>query len=137
MPHLLRFTTQHVYDSRLDGITLEVFLNAGRGEPARLRAKVDTGASDCLFERQYADLLGLTVEQGDRRVFSTAAGRFLAFGHEVSVGVLGHEVVSMVYFFADDAVEKNVLGRRGWLDRVRLGIVDYESTLYLSAHHEA
>ena len=137
MPYVLRFATEHVYDSKLEGITLEVLLTVGLGKPARLRAKVDTGASDCVFERQYADLLGLSVEQGDRRVFSTAAGRFLAFGHEVSVEVLGHEVVSLVYFFADEAVEKNVLGRRGWLDRVRLGIVDYESTLYLSAHHEA
>jgi Aspartyl protease len=89
MPYLLRFATEHVYDSTLEGITLEVFLNAGGGEPVRLRAKVDTGASDCVFERQYADLLGLAVEEGERRVFSTAAGRFLAFGHEVSVDVLG------------------------------------------------
>jgi hypothetical protein len=34
-------------------------------------------------------------------------------------------------------MKRNVLGRRGWLDRVRLGIVDYESALYLSALHEA
>jgi hypothetical protein len=46
MPYLLRFATEHVYDSTLEGITLEVFLNAGGGEPVRLRAKVDTGASD-------------------------------------------------------------------------------------------
>lgn len=90
-----------------------------------------------LFERQYADLLGIAVEEGERQVFSTAAGRLLAFGHEVSGEVLGHQVVSFVYFFVDEAVEKNVLDRRGWLDRVRLGIVDYESTLYLSAPNEA
>ena len=62
---------------------------------------------------------------------------FKAYGHEVSIRVLGIEFSSILYFFADDAIKKNVLGRRGWLDRVRIGIVDYESTLYLSPYNEA
>jgi len=97
-------------------------------------AKIDTGASHCLFERQYAKVLGLEVEAGDPKVFSTAVGRFRAYGHEVSMRVLDLAFTSIVYFFADDAIEKNVLGRRGWLDRIRIGIVDYENTLYLSPH---
>ena len=39
-----------------------------------------------------------------------------------------------VYFFADAAIRKNVLGRRGWLDRVRLAILDYEQVLYFSPY---
>ena len=32
--------------------------------------------------------------------------------------------------------KKIELGRRGWLDQVRLGIVEYESKLYLSRYGE-
>jgi hypothetical protein len=98
--------------------------------------KIDTGASACLFERRYGDLLGLEVESGEHAIFTTVAGSFHAYGHQVTVRVLDVECTSTVYFFADHSTVKNVLGRRGWLDRVRLGIVDYESTLYLSAHNE-
>lgn len=111
--------------------------STGGEVPIRLRAKIDTGASDCLFARQYARLLDLSVEAGYPRTFLTATGPFKAHGHEVSIRVLGIEFISVLYFFADHAIEKNVLGRRGWLDRVRIGIVDYESTLYLSPHNEA
>jgi hypothetical protein len=138
MKYVLRFDTEFVYDSTLEGITIDVELSLDpRLQPVRVRAKVDTGASDCLFRRIYADLLGLAVESGERRTFLTAAGSILAYGHEVTIRVLDTECTSTVYFFADDAVRRNLLGRRGWLDRVRLGIVDYESTLYLSAFHEA
>ena len=82
-------------------------------------------------------MLGLAVETGERRVFSTVAGRVEAYGHEVLIDVLGHEFTSTVYFFAEDAIVRNVLGRHGWLDRVRIGIADYESTLYLSTQSEA
>src|ERR1039457_2319416 len=136
MAYVLRFATEYMYDSTIEGITVDVELSLG-GEPVRVRAKLDTGASDCLFRRRYADLLGLAVEAGGRRTFSTAAGSFLAYGHEVTIRVLATECTSIVYFFADEAVRRNVLGLHGWLDRVRLGIVDYESTLYLSAHNEA
>ena|SRR5579859_1646367 len=136
MPHVLRFAVAHVYDSTLEGITVDVELSLG-SMPFRVPAKVDTGASDCLFRRRYADLLGLEIETGERRLFSTAAGSFLAYGHEVTLRVLGTESTSIVFFFAEEAVRRNILGRRGWLDRVRLGVVDYEHTLYLSPYAEA
>ena len=47
---------------------------------------------------------------------------------------LGITVESTVYLFADETIRKNVLGRRGWLDRVRLAIVDYEQVLYLAPY---
>jgi hypothetical protein len=42
----------------------------------------------------------------------------------------------MAFFFADSEVEKNVLGRRGWLDRVRIGIVDHDQLLYLANYDD-
>ena len=92
------------------------------GKTADLLAQVDTGASNC------------DVEAGDPKTFATAAGRIDAFGHVVELEVLGQRFESMVYFFADDRIQKNLLGRVGWLDRVRLGVVDHDHLLYLAAY---
>ncbi len=32
----------------------------------------------------------------------------------------------MVYFFADERSNKNLLGRTGWLNRVRFGLVEHD-----------
>ena len=56
------------------------------------------------------------------------------FGHLVQIETLGVVVDSMVYFFANAAITKSVPGRSGWLDRIHLGIVDYDRTLYLAAY---
>jgi hypothetical protein len=40
------------------------------------------------------------------------------------------------FFFADAEIEKNVLGRHGWLDRVRIGIVDHDQVLYAPGYDE-
>lgn len=38
----------------------------------------------------------------------------------------------MVYFAAHEGYNRNLLGRHGWLNRVRLGLIDYEGKLYLN-----
>ena len=79
-------------------------------------------------------MLGLNIETGDRKFFSTVTGQVETFGHVVQIEALGIVVDSMVYFFANEAITKTVLGRTGWLDRIRLGIVDYDRTMYLAAY---
>jgi hypothetical protein len=68
--------------------------------------------------------------------FWTVSGSFRAYGHWLGLAVLGVEVNALVYFYEEPAIARNVLGRSGWLDRVRLGLVDYDSLLYLSAYDE-
>lgn len=41
---------------------------------------------------------------------------------------------SLVFFAAEEGFARNVLGRFGWLDRVVLGLVDYEGKLYLNRY---
>jgi hypothetical protein len=65
MSHLLRFTEKHIYDSTAEGVAVNVYLSAGREKPIQILSRVDTGASHCLFERQYADVLGFEVEAGE------------------------------------------------------------------------
>jgi hypothetical protein len=38
---------------------------------------------------------------------------------------------AVVYFADDDAFSLNVLGRVGFLDRLKIGMIDYEELLYL------
>jgi hypothetical protein len=97
-------------------------------------ASLDTGASHCLFARPHAKALGLQVENVELLTFSTADSRFEAFGHELTIGILGIESTSMVYFFSDPNITKNVLSRQGWLDRIRLGLIDHDQELYLAAY---
>ena len=131
----LEFDQRHSYQSTAaDTISVPVVLRSG-SSAAWLTAKIDTGASHCLFERGHGEIIGLDIEAGDRKVFSTVAGQVEAFGHIVQLHALDIVVESMVYFFANGAITKTVLGRTGWLDRVRLGIVDYDRTLYL-AHYD-
>ena len=133
MIHDLSFSRRHEYPSNAGGITVPVVLEVG-GKKVGLTPSIDTGASHCLFERAYAEAMHLDVEQGLRLTFQTANSRFEAFGHEVVLNVFGIEFLSMVYFFAEAEIRKNVLGRGGWLNRVRLAVVDYEQQVYLSAY---
>lgn len=76
------------------------------------------------------------LKEGPPLRFRTANSSFEAYGHEVEIEVLGVATHAMVYFFAEEAIRKNVLGRTGWLDRVRIGIVDPERKLYLASYNE-
>lgn len=99
-------------------------------------AQLDTGATYRVFERGYAETLGLSVESGVPLRFSTAMGSFDAYGHTLTLETLGYSFDVTVYFAAHESFARNVLGRRGWLDQVGLGIVEYESKLYLSRYGE-
>jgi len=78
--------------------------------------------------------LGLEVETGEPILISTVTGSFAAYGHALTLETLGYSFDVTVYFAAHEAFTRNVLGRRGWLDRVRLGLVEYESKMYLSRY---
>lgn len=129
----IEFSHVHRYPTTAVGIPVPVIIRCGR-EVVDLLAYLDTGSSNCLFERKHGEFLKLEIETGDHRVFRTATGGIDAFGHVVELDVLGFKVESMVYFFGDERIEKNLLGRTGWLDRIRLGLVDYDCELYLAAY---
>ena len=88
----------------------------------------------CIFARPYGEQLGFDIETGLRQLFGTATGTFVVYGHEVSLSVGELEFDTLAFFPADEEITRNVLGRFGWLDRVVLGLVDYEGKLYLSRY---
>jgi predicted aspartyl protease len=129
----IEFSRTHSYLPAHDGISMPVILNNG-AERVKLLAHVDTGASHCLFERKHGELLNLDVEAGDPMAFRTATGRVAAFGHLVTIETLGLNFESVVYFLADERINKNLLGRLGWLDRIRLGLIDHDGVLYVASY---
>ena len=118
--HQLSFTRVHSYADRDASITVPVALRSG--------------ASQCLFENAYASELGIDLTSGVLTRFRTANSSFDAYGHEVEIDVLGIVTHSLVYFFAEPSIRKNVLGRGGWLDRVRVGLVDHDREIYLARY---
>ncbi|MBI3210403.1 MAG: hypothetical protein HYZ37_16075 [Candidatus Solibacter usitatus] len=129
----LDFETSHRYTSAIEGIDVPVALYVGR-QSVELVGKLDTGAAHCIFERKYAEMLALDVESGRLQPFRTVAGSFNAYQHEVTIQTLGIEFSAVVFFAQDPVFNRNFLGRAGWADRLRIGIVDYDRMLYLSPY---
>jgi hypothetical protein len=72
--------------------------------------------------------------RGRLQRFRTVAGSFAAYRHEVTVQTLGIEFSAVVFFAQDSAFNRNFLGRSGWLDRLRIAIVDYDRLLFVSPY---
>jgi hypothetical protein len=134
MPLSIEFTSSFRYTSA-NGIEVPTELSCG---PKRvgLVARLDTGAAHCIFERRYAEELGLDVESGRIQRFRTMAGSFVAYEHEVTIHTLDIEFFAGVFFAEDPHFNRNFLGRSGWLDRLRVGIVDYDRLLLLGSYGE-
>ncbi len=132
----LAFRARYNY-SRSGAIELPIELRANAARSVRLRAKVDTGAAFCIFQRDYADLLGIDVETGEHVRVATATGHFDAYGHSVVLSCLEWEFETTVYFAAPANFRRNVVGRSGWLQRFRLALIDHDALLFLSAYDDA
>jgi hypothetical protein len=61
-------------------------------------------------------------------------GSFAAYQHEVTIQTLGIEFSAVVFFAQDSTFNRNFLGRSGWLDRLRIAIVDYDRLLFVSPY---
>ncbi len=131
--HDLQFQARHNYGTEAMGVTVPIELAYG-GNRIRLSAKIDTGAEFCLFERGYGEALGIDVETGNRAELRTVNGRFVVFGHEVSLRVFDFEFSLTAYFPEDANIHRSLLGRQGWLLQVRLAIIDYEQLVYSSPY---
>lgn len=136
MSATLEFDEIYEYSIFKSGITVPIKLTFAEN-PVGFTAKIDTGSSHCIFERKHGLQLDLEIENGIELNFNTATGSFRAFGHELTLTVLGLETVSTVYFAEEDLFDRNVLGRIGWLDRVKLGLIEQEGKLFLSEYRKS
>ncbi len=133
MSYQLEFERLLSYDVGEPGITLQANLRL-KEKNFDVPVKIDTGASCCIFARRFGEELGFDIDKGMRQSFGTVTGTFLAYGHEVTLRVADLEFNTIAFFTSDAELRRNVLGRFGWLDRVVLGLVDYEGKIYLSRY---
>jgi hypothetical protein len=129
----LDFEKSYHYSLYEIGITVPVCLTFAEKD-VEIVAKIDTGSTYCVFQRLHGELLDLEIENGLPVTIGTATGTFKAFGYELSLSVLGIETVSTVYFAESDYFDRNVLGRIGWLNKVKLALIDEENKLFLSEY---
>lgn len=132
MIHTLDFSHLVEYDTGLPGISLKVKISIGRAS-AEFSAKIDTGATDCVFARRYAEGIGLDIEAGRLIEIGTPTGSFKTFEHWITLSVLNYDFDVPACFAADEHFSRNVLGRIGFLNQVLIGINDYDGKLYLSS----
>jgi hypothetical protein len=131
----LSFTELVNYDAGQTSITLPVTLSVSQAR-VDCDAKVDTGSSNCIFARNLGEELGLDIESGLRLLFGTVTGTFVAYLHEVNLSLASFEFSGLIGFAKDKEFRRNVLGRRGFVEQIVLGLVDYEGKLYLSRYDE-
>ena len=129
----LTFDKTHYYSTFKPGITLTAILHHGQ-ESVECEARLDTGSSHCIFKRAHGELLGLDIESTVAENIATVTGSFKAHPHTITIEVLGIRSDATVYFAAHEQFTRSVLGRIGWLDHVKLGLIDYESKLMLSTY---
>ena len=131
----LTFAQEHHYTDDEGGIPLEVGLSYGVHH-IEVWAKVDPGAAVCLFSNEAGRQLGIPIEQGIPLRLSGIAGTLDAYGHEVILQTGDIAFQSLVYFAKYPGLQRNLLGRQGWLRNLRLAVIDYDNVLYLSAYDD-
>ncbi|MGH9768980.1 MAG: hypothetical protein ACREAB_16240 [Blastocatellia bacterium] len=95
---------------------------------------MDPGAAVCLFSHEVGLKLGIPIEQGVPIKLGGLTGSLDAFGHEVTLQTGDLAFQSIVYFAKYPNLPRNLLGRQGWLRNLKLGVIDYDNLLYLSAY---
>ena len=129
----LTFDRAYLYNTLKSGISLTAVLMHGENA-VECEAKLDTGSSHCIFKRSHGELLGIDIESSPPTSVATVTGSFAVHPHTIEIEVLGIRTESVVYFAADEIIARSVLGRTGWLDRVRLGLIDYEGKVLVSPY---
>lgn len=129
----LDFAEEFLYKDDDEGIPLPVRLSYA-GTVIDVLAKVDTGATVCLFSYEDGVDLGIPIEQGIPLRLGGLTGSLEAFGHEVTLQTGDIAFQSLVYFAKFPGLRRNLLGRQGWLRNLKLAVIDYDNLLYLSAY---
>ncbi|HMV51784.1 MAG TPA: hypothetical protein PLD20_08605 [Blastocatellia bacterium] len=133
MAHQITFDLVYEYDSGRPGILIPISLGFG-AQSLVTEAHLDTGAANCFFRRSLGEKLGLDVASGHLRGFSSPGGMVEGYGHFITLEAFGEEFDTLVYFAKEHHFTRNLLGRQGWMQRWRMGLVDYEGMLYLSRY---
>jgi hypothetical protein len=142
MPELsFRFRLQ--YEQSSEKVLVPVRLQSGNVVTTPLLPHLDTGSPLNVFRAEIAEILDLAYEQTQSiiRISTASGGTFPAYGHEVTLEVIGSGLsfATTVYFapwLPGVGPDIGVLGLRDFATRLRIGLVHYERALYLSDYNE-
>jgi len=125
------------FDYDLDdvGIALPVILSAN-ARAETVIACVDCGSTLCVFQREIAERLALRIEDGIEDHVNAMGTIIKVYGHEVTLTLGDIALDLFVYFPAYQWIARNLLGRQGFLRRLRFGLDDYEGFAYLSHYDD-
>ncbi|HEY0263628.1 MAG TPA: hypothetical protein VGC07_03810 [Granulicella sp.] len=133
--HKLEFSNFVEYDATAQGIELEVLVSFGKSS-IRTRASLDTGAEFSVFQPDIAEALEIDYRTGRRLEFATAMNSsFTAFGHTLNIACCDVEFEATLYFADVIGFRRSVLGRTGWLDRLRIGLVHHDNKFYVDGYN--
>jgi len=135
MSYQLTFAERFVYDATESGITVPTILTSG-ARSVHADAKIDTGSQFCIFAREIGERLGLDIESGLPKEMGTLVGQMTTFGHEVTLETFGFLFSTVVFFAQQRKLPRNLLGRAGWLQMIRLAVIDYDREIYLSLYDD-
>jgi hypothetical protein len=137
MTYSLEFNQKFSYQKNKRGIFIPVTLVSG-SETTTCGAKLDSGSDSCYFSRGHAEELGLPLEEGIRLPVETNRPDepMIFYGHEVRIRALGYEIESIIYFWDQYRLPRNLLGRAGWINKFRVALIEHDLELYLSHHDE-
>lgn len=122
-----------LFDTGKKGISINTTLKLSSNEIS-FQSHINTGSSFCIFERRFGEKLSLDIENGPFQNVGTATGVFRVYGFRLTLQVEDFQFDSLVYFAEDENFKRNVLGRHGFLELVKLGLINYEGKLYLSRY---
>ena len=129
----ITFQEEFDYPESDVGISLEVKLHHGENV-VTIKAKVDPGASVCLFMNEVGVTLGIPIETGIYQRLSGLTGSLEAYGHEVILQIGDIQFPGLVYFAKYPGLERNLLGRQGCWRNLKLGVIDYDCKLFISPY---
>lgn len=128
------FSTQlHLREDHL-GLRLPIKLSF-TGQEVEIDAYFDTGSAYCVVPRWVGAGLGLDIEAGAFTTLRTGGGPLPSYLHHVNltIGDLTFEDAPLCVE-KYQGLDRCLLGRAGWLQKVWLGLVTYDERLYLNPY---
>lgn len=111
-------TAEFAYSEFRDRYYPVVKLHVRRnGMEKDLDALVDSGAVVSTFRSDIAEALGIPIEEGERRLSVSVAGRVEVFIHEVELKIFEKWFPCKIAFSKSMSLNFNLLGREGFFDR--------------------
>ena len=99
---------------------------------------VDTGATDCLFDRDVADDLGITLADSDvkREYFGVGGQTVIGHVHSIKPQVQGFsEWIEIEVAFINAQLPYQLLGQAGFFDNYEISFQRYRGRFEIKSRH--